>query len=267
MELYKSEFSLNKGAGKLDKLLLTCDDPEYYKLTNFLYISQNALYKSNIDLVLKFSYLTNIKKEFHFSKTLQLLPNFIRFFCFFECNDNIQNIIKHNNNNISDYKICNFGPDSIGILVMKYYPIGSFENFPWNYNNFHILKNVVKQVLFANIFAFNKFGFVHGDLHTGNVLLKPKRNCIIQYQDKSLVLDKYEAVIMDFEKSKTNEISNNIDLIRSFTKFFSSVADSSKISIRIDFDRNALTKLRRISTNNINFYNQIEIIVDDMQLY
>jgi hypothetical protein len=41
MELIKCEYSNNKGNDKLDKILLKCEDSNYYKLTEFLYTSQN----------------------------------------------------------------------------------------------------------------------------------------------------------------------------------------------------------------------------------
>ena len=64
MELYKSEYSKDKGKGKLDKVLLKCRDYNYYKLVNFLYTSQKdqaiilkALFYCDIDVVLKFNAL------------------------------------------------------------------------------------------------------------------------------------------------------------------------------------------------------------------
>lgn len=58
MELLKTEYSQNKGNGELDKLLLRCDEPNYYKLTELIYISQNerdnileALYECKINVV------------------------------------------------------------------------------------------------------------------------------------------------------------------------------------------------------------------------
>ena len=43
-------------------------------------------------------------------------------------------------------------------------------------------------------------GFTHGDLHCGNILLKPTRQDTILYGNKILQLNKLQAVIMDFEK-------------------------------------------------------------------
>jgi hypothetical protein len=170
MELPKSEFSSDRTNMKLNKLLLNCNDPNYYKLTNFLYISQNkqalvlnALYNSKINVVLKFGFLDSIEKEFKISEALSLLPNFIRFFCSFSCNDNIRNIID-TRDNITKYKICQYGSKPIGVLVMKDYAFGSICDYDWNRENFHILKNVIKQVAFASILAYNFNGFIKNTL-------------------------------------------------------------------------------------------------------
>lgn len=182
MDLLKTKHSVNKGIGKLDKVLLKCEESNYYKLTKFLYISQNepalilnVLYESNINIVLKFGLVESIKKEYKISQELFELQNFIRYFCLIRCNDNIKNII-NNKNKISEYKICHYGDNQVGILVMKEYNLGSIENYNWNINNLDLLKNIIKQVIFSIIYAYNNKGFIHGDLHTGNILLKPKRN-------------------------------------------------------------------------------------------
>ena len=68
MELYKTEYSQTKGKGKLDKVLLNCEESNYYKLIEFLYISQNnqalilkTLYDNKLNLVLKFGILESIQ--------------------------------------------------------------------------------------------------------------------------------------------------------------------------------------------------------------
>ena len=38
MELLKTEHSKNKGFGKLDKVLLKCNEPNFYELVEFLYV-------------------------------------------------------------------------------------------------------------------------------------------------------------------------------------------------------------------------------------
>ena len=150
-------------------------------------ISQNlqavvlkALYYNRIDVVLKFGMLESITKEYNISNELLEMPNFIKYFCMIGCNDDIKNIT-FNKDAISEYKMCQYGNDYVGILVMKHYNLGSIENYGWNENNFNLLKNVIKQVIFSILLAYNKKGFIHGDLHSGNVLLKPKKKSEINY--------------------------------------------------------------------------------------
>lgn len=281
MELFKTEHSNNKRDGKLDKVLLKCDDPNYYELTDYLSNSNieqslilKALYESKTNVVLKFGILESIEKEYKISEELLELPGFIKYFCMIKCNDNIKNIINiiNNQKKISNYKICHFGNNPIGILVMKEYVLGSVENYDWNKNNFHILKNVIKQVIFSILLAFDTKCFIHGDLHSGNVLLKTKRNNSIGYNNKKILqVEIFEVIIMDFEKSKIKQNNNITDLMRNIIKFVNSIVDSNNMKMNLNYDRNKLFSLKSIfntNTNtNINYYDQIEKIIDDMYIY
>ncbi len=122
-----------------------------------------------------------------------------------KCNDQIKNII-NNKKTISDYKICHHSDDMVEILVMIEYNLGSIYDYEWNKNNFELLKNVIKQVIFSIINAYNKKGFIHGDLHSGNILLKPKRNSNIIYENKLLDIIDLKVVIMDFGSLKLNQL-------------------------------------------------------------
>lgn len=273
MELIKSEFSNNKGNSKLDKVLLKCENYNYYKLTEFLYTSQNeqalilkALYECNINVVLKFGILESIEKEYYISQKLLDMPNFIRYFCLIKCNDNIKNII-NNKNTISNYKMCHYGDNQIGILVMKEYNLGSIDNYIWNENNFELLKNVIKHVVFSIIYAYNKKGFIHGDLHTGNILLKPKRNCVIHYENKSLNLNDLEVVIMDFEKSKLQQKNKITDLIKNILKFMTSIISTClKNDLIINIDIAKVIKLKSIFNDDVDYYNELDNIIDNIDL-
>ena len=118
-----------------------------------------------------------------------------------------------------------------GILVMKYYNSGCVEKYEWNENNFHILKNIIKQTLYAIIYAFETKGFVHGDLHSGNVLLIPTINKKIFYENKMIEPDLLEAVIMDFSKSKINQINKYNDLVKNINKYVSCILTSNNIKL------------------------------------
>ncbi len=277
MELFKTEHSNNKRDSKLDKVLLKCGDPNYYELTDYLSNSNieqslilKALYESKTNVVLKFGILESIEKEYKISEELLELPGFMKYFCMIKCNDNIKNIINiiNNQKTISNYKICHFGNNPIGILVMKEYVLGSVENYDWNKNNFHILKNVIKQVIFSILLAFDTKCFIHGDLHSGNVLLKTKRNNSIGYNNKKILqVEIFEVIIMDFEKSKIKQNNNITDLMRNIIKFVNSIVDSNNMKMNLNYDRNKLFSLKSIFNTNINYYDQIEKIIDDMYIY
>ena len=274
MELIKTEYSQDKGKGKLDKILLNCTDANYYTLINFLYESDNkqaiilnALYDNKINVVLKFGTSLSIKKEYDISLALINLPNFIKYFCVFECNDDIKNII-NNKETISQYKMCYYGANPVGILVMKHYILGFVENYTWNQNNLEILKNVMMQVIFAIIYAYETIGFIHGDLHLGNVLLKPKRNNIINYGTKELNIVELEAVIMDFEKSKINQRDKQIDMIRNIYKFITSIENTcANNNLIVNIDKHKIISLKSSFAEGINYFNEIENVIRQMYIY
>jgi tRNA A-37 threonylcarbamoyl transferase component Bud32 len=163
--------------------------------------------------------------------------------------------------------MCHYGDEEIGILVMKEYNLGSIDNYIWNENNFQLLKNVIKQVIFSIIYAYNKKGFIHGDLHTCNVLLKQKRNCVINYENITLNLNDLEVVVMDFEKSKLQQKNKITDLIKNILKFITSIISTclkNDLIINIDIDK--IIKLKSIFNDNINYYNELDNIINKINL-
>ena len=270
MELLKSEYSNTKGISKLDKVYINCKDVSYFTLIDFLYTSYTeqaivlqVLYDYKKDIVLKFGILDYINKEYEINVQLASLPNFIKYYCKIECNDSIKNIINHKEN-ISNYKICHYGDNPVSILVMNYYKLGSIYDYEWSKDNFYILKNLIKQVVFAVILAYEKIGFIHGDLHCGNVLIKAKRNDEIIYKDKVLIVDTFECVIMDFEKSKLNVINKYSDLFRGIIKLINSIIDNNKMKLNIIYDVSRLYKLKHIFNEKINFYDELDEIIDSI---
>lgn len=273
MELYKTEYSTTRGNGKLDKILLNYENNLYYKLEKCLYTSYNnqtnilnVLEECEIDIVLKFGYKENIITEYYISKELEELPNFIKYFIKIECNNDIINII-NNNKNISNYKFSYYENKQVEILIMKYYNLGCINDYEWNENNFNILKNVIKQVVFAIIQAYKKKGFIHGDLHCGNVLLKPKKNNIILYESKNLIIDKYEAIIMDFENSKLEQFNNINHLYRNINKFIMSIITSNNMVLNIEYYDGITHDKIKLLMNMDNYYDELEKIIDNMYIF
>lgn len=273
MELYKTEYSTTKGNGKLDKILLNHEDDLYNKLITLLSTSQNnqeniliVLYECEINIVLKFGYKENIIKEYNISKELEELPNFIKYFNKIECNSYIINLLS-NRKNISNYKIYYYEDKQVEILIMKYYNLGCINNYEWTENNFNILKNIIKQVIFSIIQAYKIKGFIHGDLHCGNVLLKPKKNDIILYENKNLFIDKYEAIIMDFENSKLEQFNNINHLYRNINKFIMSIITSNNMELNIEYYDGITRDKMLFLMDSDNYYDELEKIIDNMYIY
>jgi serine/threonine protein kinase len=110
--------------------------------------------------------------------------NFAKYLGFFSNNDNTPNYF----------------------LFMEYYDFGSLLNYiPKSLNE---IISIINQVIASATLAFEHFGFIHGDLHPGNILLKKTKKDFINYKFtyKELKIKKngIQIVITDFDKSKFN---------------------------------------------------------------
>ena len=68
------------------------------------------------------------------------------------------------------------------------------------------VKNILIQAVLAVSVAYDRVGFLHGDLHLGNILFKKTKMRTITYSSSNLgefpiETGGYKVVIMDFEKS------------------------------------------------------------------
>jgi len=140
----------------------------------------------------------------------------IKYICLFSCYDTTnEDNIKITANEPSaklDTKICQAESDAKNlkkVLVMPYISKGSIEDYSWNTENVHILKNILVHSVLALSVAYDELGFLHGDLHLGNILFKETKMETITYSSShlgeiSINAGGYKVVIMDFEKSETH---------------------------------------------------------------
>lgn len=281
MEFLKSETCPH--GNQINKFNLKCeaDKDKWLNLIELLYKSMDnnaiiikELYDKKKDIVLKVGYQSAINKEYDIAEILKdlyaddispssskskLLPGFISYYCKFMCNDDIINII-NNRHMLINYKMCNDGNKPIEILIMNYYNLGSIGDYKWNMENFLILKNVLKQTVFAILYAYEKKGFIHGNLHIGNVLLKPKKKNEIYYDKKKLLVNTFEVRIMDFEKSKINIKNDFMTVIKNIQKLLDSLCISSNLSINIGYDQLKLRALLKDEFKEIHYKILNEII-------
>ena len=154
------------------------------------------------DVVVKFGDISEITEEYDAGAKLfdAQLPNFIKFFCMFTCNDTFDQVLHQNYT--SRPHICK-GPGvdtTIGCIIMPFCSLGSMNSYKWKKHQVGEFKNVLKQICFALYIAYLNTGFVHSDLHSGNVLLRQTKKKYIVYDNVSLAIHGKYALIMDFQK-------------------------------------------------------------------
>ena len=200
--------------------------------------------KEYTNVVIKIGRTDILAKEYDVGKRLQNYPNFIRYYCNFNCldtNDNLEDLVHGHLK-----RVCTSdGQVSIGVLVMPYYILGDIGNYVWREEELGLLKNVLKQICFGLIYAYEKTGFLHNDEHLGNILLRITNKKSIRYGDLELPLDNLYAVITDFEKSTVGVVG---DVFTSIRKLIHLISISEKSDIALDYEDAKLMRLRNINT-------------------
>ena len=72
---------------------------------------------------------------------------------------------------------------------------------------------------------------------------------------------------MDFEKSKLAQKNKMRDVIANILKFITSLEYGNNIKLNFDYDRNKLNSLKSFFNENINYYEEFENIIDNMNIY
>ena len=156
------------------------------------------------------------KNEFVIGEQLyqERLLGFIKYVCLFTCyDDTSERYTEITATGISEHvsgKICGADPSKTNqkdVLVMPYIPLGSVENHQWGESDVSLVKSLVMQVLVSLAVAYDTIGFIHGDMHLGNILFKTTKSTAIRYTsptlgDISVPTLGHKIVLMDFEKSE-----------------------------------------------------------------
>jgi len=123
---------------------------------------------------------------------------------------------------------------------MEYYEICSILNY--KPDRIEEIISILNQVICSMVLAFEKFGFIHGDLHPGNVLIKKTGRDKIKYKynnmESEIKTNGIQILIFDFDRSNfsadfgilLNEILTFINLYDSYL-LESKVLKNNNISI------------------------------------
>lgn len=220
------------------------------------------------EVVVKISSNADItQKEYNISEKLKNIPGFIRFICVTSCNDDLNryretvSITVCNDDSASSSKLHH-------LLVMPYFRLGSFEEYPWEEQPVEIFKSCLKQVIFSLASAYLQYGFIHLDIHMKNVMLTPTKELHIVYQS----IDNYRVethglkiVIIDFDKSFTDLHGQDkaffIDLLRVFNEIQTTIKLTFPQQYLVSQFLGSLTS----DTNIVDAIKHISTIIDDIQ--
>jgi serine/threonine protein kinase len=125
-----------------------------------------------------------IEKEYDYGKRLKQakIPGFIRYICLFS------------------------SLDAPRTLLMPYISEGSLRTFEWTPEKLSILESAILQAIMSSMVAYIKCGFIHGDFHLDNILLKKTKKREIIYdlsngESIAIPTNGYKIVILDFDSS------------------------------------------------------------------
>jgi hypothetical protein len=222
-----------------------------------------GLLSKDFNIVVKIGLSQTIEKEYKISQLLLNIKGFIIYLCYFTCVNEIGKIIK-------DSSICSESGDNIKILLMKEYELGSIKGYNWTKENFKVLKSLIKQILTSLFIAFQKYGFIHNDVHFGNFLIKETEDKIIKYnEEQSIESEGYRVITMDFEKSLFDVSKTEYGIL---------CQNYQQIINNILWELNIITKNKEhiieyiednIKNKNIIDYNKLNIIlklVDNLEM-
>lgn len=144
-----------------------------------------------------------IEKEYSVSNILfdNGITGFVNFMCIFSCYDNTSE-------SINSRKICTSTPQTgyhKKVIIMPYFEEQSILQRNWSESNAPLLKGLIIQTIMILFNAFDKIGFIHGDLHFGNVMVKTTTKQSVRFELFGHTFEQdtygYEPVLIDFDNS------------------------------------------------------------------
>lgn len=166
------------------------------------------------------------------------VPGFMDYFGFFRCKDTLARAIR---DGIGDNGLCEGVGDTMQVLVMEHVDNQSMKRYDWTSQPIETLRSCLAQVICSLLEAHLACGFVHGDMHLDNILLKKHPNlqndpsdAYVRYDRCDIGVPKGNLVvsIMDLELSKFGMPSRKffIDLKTLFSKCCTDLINYVRIS-------------------------------------
>ena len=172
-----------------------------------------GIFERRRKVVAKVSDRGTLKKEYDLGlKLYRTSPGFIKYICYFSCNDDYRKYKEVDK--VSS--LCYGKGDTMNVLVLPYYELGSVRDYDWT-GKTHILIQCMKQIILSYFQSFLATGFYHNDIHLANVLIKPTTKEFIEYSIDGVEYKEptynMSIVIIDFENSIIIEDKTNVNYV------------------------------------------------------
>lgn len=153
------------------------------------------LLENDESLIVKVQGNKEAKREYEIQQKIKDISGIIEYKCFVNCGGDKKYIEDYGLELKPYQKVCNKKGSELGIIIMPYFSLGSFEEYlKKSLDDDKKIK--VKDILCKSIMilyeTFSKMGFTHGDFFSKNIVLKTLS----------------DPILIDFERSSFN---NNID--------------------------------------------------------
>jgi len=206
--LLKQTGGLSRSPNSAKYHVQTCS-PEWIRIEEEIKRVQNArdidIQKSQIlrgimsdkAVMIKIGDSRDLDNEYAASQIVKGLKGFIKFYCFFTCDDDFREYFKGKR-----LSICKGPGSSMKVIVMPYFPMGSVASYAWTPENVGILNSCLYTACLYYIDAFKEKRFIHNDFHAANILLKHTKQRTLDFHDGiTVTLMGVRPWIGDFEKS------------------------------------------------------------------
>jgi serine/threonine protein kinase len=247
------------------KILNTLKMPlqEYDKSRILLGVLEN-----HHEIVVKIGDDNSIQREYQYARKVYHIKGFVKFICYFECNDTFTKYPDKTKNSL-----CNGVGSTMKIILMPYFPLGSIGFYSWADDEIHVLQSCIKHAFLSYINAF-MCGYLHGDFHPGNVLLKTTKQITLDYDlDGIGKIDGVETNgirtwIMDFENMREISRDNKSDIMDFYfdiQKFIILLQDHRfihKIDKRTFIPISKIIQKNMMAFPNMNFIEQMMLAID-----
>jgi serine/threonine protein kinase len=169
----------------------------------FVHVAKGKLLRFQKSCIVKVN-ASNSKFLFQELKALNLLlayPHVVQYLCHFTCKDHTRKW--KNKLNAQTFACDPSGKRSLTFIVMEYIKFGSINKLLKESTSKELLLSLFLQTAMIMLELGKLYNILHGDLHTGNILIKKSKKKYFTYMRKyKIPLFGYRVVLIDFGRSK-----------------------------------------------------------------